>query len=244
MTDFAILAVVPARGGSKGLPGKNVRPLAGIPLLEHSLRLARLCPEITRTIVSTDSEAIADVARKSGGDVPFLRPAELARDDTPMMPVLTHALRAIEAQGQRRYDALLLLDPTSPGRLPEDVAKAKALLVAEPDLRGVIACSKPHFNPFWVGAIERDGRLAQAMPTTASYARRQDVPPFYRINGALYLWRRDHVLDAKEAWHEGHHKLLEIPEARAFSIDDAHEFAVLEALVAAGVLKFPWLEAP
>ncbi len=96
MTSRPILAVVPARGGSKGLPGKNVRPMAGLPLLVHSLRMAAMTREIDRVIVSTDSEEIATVARSHGGDVPFMRPPELARDDSPMMPVLAHALRAIE----------------------------------------------------------------------------------------------------------------------------------------------------
>src|SRR3954451_10687616 len=104
------LAVVPARGGSKGLPGKNIRPLAGLPLLEHSVKLAQLCPEIDRTIVSTDSEEIAEIARAVGAEVPFLRPAKLARDETPMLPVLRHALGELDGA----WDLVLLLDPTSP----------------------------------------------------------------------------------------------------------------------------------
>src|SRR5262249_31749395 len=86
------LALVPARGGSKGLPGKTVRRLAGLPLIVHSLRLAAACPEVDRVVVSTDSPEIAEVARSAGAEVPFLRPAELARDDTPMLPVMVHAL--------------------------------------------------------------------------------------------------------------------------------------------------------
>src|SRR5215218_3886475 len=96
MSAHPILAIIPARGGSKGLPGKNIRPLAGLPLIAHSLRLAAMCPEITRCVVSTDDPAIADVARAHGGDVPFIRPRELAGDDTPMMPVLQHALSEVE----------------------------------------------------------------------------------------------------------------------------------------------------
>ena len=90
----AVLAVIPARGGSKGLPGKNLRSLAGIPLIGHSILLAKMCPQIDRLIVSTESPGIAAVAREYGADVPFVRPVELAQDDTPMWPVLTHALAA------------------------------------------------------------------------------------------------------------------------------------------------------
>src|SRR4051794_37978762 len=126
------LAVIPARGGSRGLPGKNIRSLAGLPLLVHSLRCAALAPEIARTVVSTDSAKIAEVARAHGGDVPFLRPAALATDEAPMMPVLAHAVAAVEAEEGRAYGSVLLLDPTSPTRLPEDVTRAVALLEADP----------------------------------------------------------------------------------------------------------------
>src|SRR5436190_9337115 len=140
------LAVIPARGGSKGLPGKNVRPLAGLPLIEHSLRLARLCPELGRTIVSTDSDGIAEVARAAGGEVPFRRPDDLARDDTPMLPVLRHALEELDPAGAE-YEFVLLLDPTSPGRLPEEVSRAHDMLVERTDADGVVAVSEPGFNP-------------------------------------------------------------------------------------------------
>ena len=119
-----VLAVVPARGGSSGLPGKNIRPFAGLPLLAHSLRCAALTPAITRTVVSTDSPEIAAVARAYCGDAPFLRPAELAQADTPMWPVLRHALAEVEKAEGVTYDFLVLLDPTSPTRTPEELARA------------------------------------------------------------------------------------------------------------------------
>jgi N-acylneuraminate cytidylyltransferase len=234
-----ILAVIPARGGSKGLPGKNLRPLAGLPLIAHSLRLAKMCPEIARCIVSTDDPGIRDTARAHGGDVPFLRPAELAQDDTPMTPVLQHALREIERAEGRTFGSLLLLDPTSPGRLPADVSRAVALLEADPAAQGVMACSRPTFNPFWVGVVEKGAYLAPAFPGP-EYARRQDVPAFLRINGALYLWRRDFI-ERGASWRDEPHRALEIPEARAFSIDDLYEFQVAEQLVAAGLVELPWL---
>jgi CMP-N,N'-diacetyllegionaminic acid synthase len=234
-----ILAVVPARGGSKGLPGKNIRPLAGVPLIGHSLRCAAMCPEIHRTIVSTDDPTIADVARSLGADVPFMRPPELALDNTAMMPVLKHALSTIEQQEGRAYDALLLLDPTSPGRLPAEVAQAAALLAEDSDADGVIACSRPTFNPFWVGVVSRDGYARPAFDPDSRYTRRQDVPAFYRINGALYLWRRAFV--ESSAWPDGNHRLLDMPEARALSIDDEYEFRLAEMLVTTGLVQLPWL---
>ena len=239
MSVHPILAIIPARGGSKGLPGKNIRPLAGLPLIAHSLRLAKLCPEIARCIVSTNDAAIRDVARAHGGDVPFHRPEELARDDTPMTPVLQHALRETEASEGRTYGSVLLLDPTSPGRLPDDVTRAVALLEADPNAQGVMACSIPTFNPFWVGVVEQGAYLAPAFPGE-EYARRQDVPKFLRINGALYLWRRDFI-ERGASWRDVPHRALELPEARAFSIDDLYEFQLAEQLIAAGLVELPWL---
>jgi N-acylneuraminate cytidylyltransferase len=134
---------------------------------------------------------------------------------------------------------VLLLDPTSPGRLPGDVTQAVALLDGDPGAQGVIACSKPTFNPFWVGVVERGSYLAPAV-AGPGYQRRQDVPTFLRVNGALYLWRRDFV-ERGGSWRDEPQLALEIPEARALSIDDLHEFQVAEALLAAGLIELPWL---
>lgn len=239
-----ILAIIPARGGSKGLPGKNIRPLGGLPLIAHSIRLAKMCPEISRTIVTTDSEEIAAVAREYGADVPFLRPAELAQDETPMWPVLRHALSAVEAAEGRRYGGVLLLDPTSPGRVPADVAQAVAALQADANAMGVIAVSEPHFNPRWV-CVETatDGYMRQSFPDTKVYTRRQDVPPTYRINGCLYLWRRNHLADSAEMrLYELPHRMVVIPEERAVHIDELHDFRIAEILVREKLIRFPWTD--
>jgi N-acylneuraminate cytidylyltransferase len=242
-----VLAVIPARGGSKGLPGKNIRPLAGLPLLAHSIRAAALTPEVTRCVVTTDSAEIADVARAHGGDVPFLRPAELAADDTPMAPVVRHALECVETEEGRRYDALLLLDPTSPARVPAQLAEAARRLATTPALDGVVSVSEPTFNPVWVGVRpddERGGALSRYFPAGTGITRRQDVARFLRINGNFYLWRADFVRRLEASWFdEGTHAGLEIPEAQAFSIDDDYEFRLIEALVGAGLITLPWLDA-
>jgi CMP-N,N'-diacetyllegionaminic acid synthase len=236
------LALIPARGGSKGLPGKNVRPLAGLPLLEHSLRLAALCPEITRTVVSTDSPEIAATARAAGGDVPFLRSSELARDETPMWPVLRDALDQVD-QDDRGYDFVLLLDPTSPARLPEDVARAHALLEARREADGVVAVSEPGSNPLWHAVVEDGaGFVEPAFAPARSYGRRQDVPRVLRINGALYLWRAQFVRRESETWLNGRNLPLEIPELRAFHIDSEWELQLCELVLANGLVRLPWLD--
>ena len=244
MTRRRILAVIPARGGSKGLPGKNTRPLAGLPLIAHSIRAAALTDAVTRCVVSTDSEQIAALARQYGGETPFLRPAELAADDTPMAPVVRHALEWCEREEGKPYAAVLLLDPTSPARVPQQLTDAAERLFANDDLDGVISVSEPTFNPVWVGVRPADdGALTRYFADGAGVTRRQDVGRFLRINGNFYLWRADFVRRLEASWFdEGTHDGLEIPEAQAFSIDDEYEFRLIEALVGAGLIVLPWLD--
>lgn len=236
-----ILAVIPARGGSKGLPGKNIRPLTGLPLIAHSIKLAKLCPQITRLIVSTDSEEIASVARQFGAEAPFMRPTDLARDDTPMWPVLRHALQMVESEENSKYDFLILLDPTSPGRLPEDIAGALKKLQAKPEAAGIIGVSQPEFNPIWHCVIERDGWMADLIDTAGKYNRRQDVPVVYRINASLYIWKADFVRREAEGWRHAPHLIYEVPEHRAIHIDDEYEFKKAEMMIQHGLIQLPWL---
>ncbi len=233
------LAVIPARGGSKSLPGKNLALLAGLPLIEHSLRLARLCPEIARTVVTTDSDQIAAAADEMGGEV-LRRPPTLAEDDTPMLPVLRHALDALDPDGTR-YRLLLLLDPTSPGRLPEDVTAAHRLLDDSPDADGVVAVSEPSFNPIWHAVVDRDGYIDPLVPGGDAYGRRQDVPRVFRINAALYLFRAAFLRRETRTWMAGRHRLLEIPEIRAFHIDTQQDLDLCELELANGIVRLPWL---
>lgn len=240
-----VLAIIPARGGSRGLPGKNIRLFAGIPLIVHSIRFAKRCPEITRCVVSTDSQEIAAVSKKHEADVPFIRPSELAGDDTPMWPVLHHALAKVETEEGIAYDTVILLDPTSPAREINDVSKALKKLEAAPEADGVIAVSEPDFNAIWHSVIEKDGWMQDLIPEGVRYERRQDAPRVFRINGALYAWRASFVRKGGSSWRGGRHQLLEIPDTRAMSIDTQEEFERAQLLVTSGHIRFPWLdEAP
>ena len=235
-----VLAVVPARGGSRGLPDKNLRSLCGLPLVAHALQAAAATPSVTRAIVSTDSEEIARVARAHDGDVPFLRPVELAGDDTPMAPVIAHALDTIEALEGRSYDALLLLDPTSPAREPAQLEAAIARLLADPDLDGVVSVSEPTFQPEWVGVRDEGDTLRRYFASGTGVTRRQDAGRYLRINGNFYVWRAASARALQRSWFdEGRYAGYEIPEAQAFSIDDEYEFRLIEALVTAGLVRLP-----
>lgn len=238
-----ILGLVPARGGSKGLPGKNLRPLAGLPLVAHSILCAKMLgAAIDRLIVSTDSEEIAAVGRKYGAEVPFLRPVELAGDATPMLDVVQHAVREMEKIAGKRYGSVLLLDPTSPARYASDVLSAIEKLEKTPSADGVIGVSEPVFNPYWHCVIEKEGFMEPLIPGADKYTRRQEVPHVYRINASLYLWRRDFILNAKGNWMNGRFVMQEIPEERAVHIDYAPEFEKLDLYVKNGMIKLPWLE--
>ena len=243
MSAHPVLAIIPCRGGSRGLPGKNIAPLAGLPLIAHSIRLSKLCGEIAKCIVSTDSEEIAAVAREYGAEVPFLRPAALATDDAPMWPVLQHALEEMESRDACRFGSVLLLSPTSPGRLPKDVSNAIQILEEDGHAFGVVAVSRPSFNPRWVCVdIASDGYMRQSFPDGNIYVRRQDVPAVYRINGTLYLWRRDHVAYSETPrYFDEPHRMLEIPENRAIDIDSQHDLRLAELLLREGLVRWPWL---
>lgn len=237
-----ILAIIPARGGSKGFPMKNIRSFAGLPLIAHSILFARLCPEIDRCIVSTDSPEIARVAKDFGADLPFVRPRELAEDGTPLWGVLRHALMSMEAQEGSSYDALLLLDPTSPGREPADLRAMCRRLAANVEADGVISVAKPPFNPIWHCVVEKEGWMENLLPEGTLFDRRQDLPLVYRIDGSLYLWRTRFVRQEPVSWRRGGRYLLhEIPDLRAWSIDTEEQFEVAELLVKNGKVSLPWL---
>lgn len=239
-----VLAVIPARGGSRGLPGKNIRSLCGLPLVAHAIRAAAMTPVVTRAVVTTDSAQIAALAREHGGDVPFIRPPELAADDTPMGPVIAHAITTVEAMEGTTYDAVLLLDPTSPARDPQQLADAVDLLWQDPDLDGVVSVSEPTFQPEWVGVRQDGTTLSRYFPSGSGVTRRQDTGRYLRINGNFYVWRAASARALRQSWFdEGRYTGLEIPEAQAFSIDDEFEFRLIEALVAAGLVRLPWIEA-
>ncbi len=240
-----ILCVIPARGGSKGLPGKNIRPLMSHPLIAHSIMCAKMVNDLNKIVVTTDSDEIAKVATSYGAEVPFKRPPELSTDDAGMIPVLQHCLKECEKIFAKRFESLLLLDPTSPGRYPKDIKKAIDILDGDKNADGVIGVSEPEFNPLWHCVIEReDGFLKPLIEGAANFKRRQEVPKVYRINASLYLWRRDFILseNALQWIEKGRNLMAEIEEIRAIHIDHLEDFERARALLECRVIEFPWLK--
>jgi N-acylneuraminate cytidylyltransferase len=242
MSLLPLLAIIPARSGSKGLPRKNLRPLAGLPLIAHSIKFAAMCQPIKRCIVSTDNEEIRDVAFFHGGDAPFLRPAELAADDTPMLPVLQHALKQVEQTEGRTYAGVLLLQPTSPVRSPAELDQALAIMEQDSSAVGVVAVAETPFNPAYVCVRSDSDYIAMAFGDERK--SRHDFAPVLRITGSLYLWRRDYIASCSELrMAQERHRMLVIPKDRVFDIDDLNDFRLAELAVTSGMITLPWLSS-
>jgi CMP-N-acetylneuraminic acid synthetase len=190
VTASAVLALIPARGGSKGIPDKNIRPLAGRTLLEYAARAASASGVVDRIVLSTDSERIAAEGRRIGVEVPFSRPRELAGDDTPMFPVIEHAVESLEQHGWRP-EIIVLLQPTSPLRRPDHIRNAVQQLRDGPADSVVTVVELPrHLSPDYVMRIDH-GRLVPFLPEGAAVTRRQDVRPAFERDGTVYaFWTR------------------------------------------------------
>ncbi len=199
MVSMEILAIIPARGGSKSIPRKNIRPLAGHPLIAYSIAAGRQSKLVTRTIVSTDDEEIAVVARQYGAETPFLRPAEFAQDNTTDFPVFTHALNWLKEYEGYQPEMLVQLRPTSPIRPPELVDAALQLLLDHPDadsVRGIVPSGQ---NPFKMWRVDGEGRMRPLLsaPGIAEpfNAPRQALPQTYWQTGHIDAIRARTILE-------------------------------------------------
>lgn len=182
-----ILALIPARGGSKGIPHKNIAPLAGKPLIQYSIDAALQSKYIDYVFVSTDDAEIADIAKKNGSKVPFLRPKELASDTAKTIDAVLHAIETLREAGET-FDSLVLLQPTSPLRTAEDIDGAIERFYAC-GRKAVVSVSEVSDHPILIRTIEQtdDGERLKPLLQVSSTVRRQDMPPYYRVNGSIYI---------------------------------------------------------
>ena len=226
-----ILGVIPARGGSKGIPRKNIRPVAGRPLIAYTIEAARKARSLSRVIVSTDDPEIAEVARAWGAEAPFLRPAELARDDTPGPEPIIHAVEWLRDHEGYRPELVMKLQPTSPLREARDIDAAVEIARRRDADSVVSVCALKH-HPYWTKAIAPDGRLTTSIPTDRSYASRQELPPMYALAGAIYLVKTAVLLATRNYYTDRTYAYV-IPEERALDVDTPWDLRVLEALLRA-----------
>lgn len=220
-----VLAIIPARGGSKGLPGKNIVPLAGKPLIAWSIEAAMGCPEIDRLILSSDDGDIMATARQFGCEVPFVRPAHLAHDTASSVEVVLHALETLP----ERYDWVVLLQPTSPLRLSTDISACLVQCRAQqvPACVTVVLAAK---SPFWSYYLTADQRMMPVLERAVLHAGRQQLPAVYTLNGAVYVARCD--------WFRQHRTFIGpetcaqvMPVERSVDIDTAFDLKMAALLL-------------
>lgn len=219
-----MLALIPARGGSKGLPGKNIRPLKGRPLIGWSIEAARASRYVSRIVVSSDDEEILAVARDQGAETPFRRPASLAGDATPGMDVVLHALDQLAG-----FEWVVLLQPTSPLRLAADIDAAIEQCLKTNAPACVSVCEAPA-SPWWMFEVGAECRMRSFLPAEQRPVRRQDLPDLYALNGAVYV--------AKTEWLRMSLSFLTeetvayvMPPARSVDIDTLFDFQLAECLL-------------
>lgn len=224
------IAFIFARGGSKGLPKKNIRPLAGKPLIAWSIEHARAVERIERVIVSTDSEEIAAVARDFGADVPFMRPAELAKDESPEWLAWRHALAFFQDTEGALPDAMLSVPTTAPLRLPIDLENCLDEF-AKGDSDMVITVSDAHRNP-WFNMVKEnsDGSVGLVIAPAAGVTRRQDAPAVFDMATVAYVARPQFVMQ-KMGIFSGRVRAVKVPVERAIDIDNLFDFELTEFLI-------------
>lgn len=220
-----VLAVIPARGGSKGVPYKNLKPLGDKPLLAWSVEAAKNAKRVTRCVVSTDDQKIVDAAKAAGADVPFTRPPELATDSARSLPVMVHALDALEKLGQT-FDVAVMLQPTTPYRTAADLDGALELLERTGADSVISVVDVGAWHPARMKYLEGDRLIDPPFCEREENQPRQELPPMYIRNGAIYATKvsvlRGGSFKGKDcrAWV--------MPEQRSVNIDTASDFAMAE----------------
>ena len=224
-----VVAVIAARGGSKGLPGKNIRPLAGKPLIAYSIEAAKASPYVDRVIVTTDSPEIAEVARKFGAEVPFMRPAELAEDLTPTEPVLAHAVEWLEREEGYRVDIVVFLQPTDIFRKRTMIDETVKRLLDDPTLESAFVAYKTHKN-FW---RKKDGQFVRMAPDLA-YGPRQKKEPVYREDTGLACATRASLIKAGKRLGDRVDIIVNDDDASSIDIHNEFDFWLADRVLSQG----------
>lgn len=231
--DKRVLALVPARSGSKGLPNKNILPIHGKPLLAWPIEAARGAALVDRVVISTDNVHYAELAVAAGADAPFLRPADLASDASPSIDFILHAIDTLAAAGEL-YDYLVLLEPTSPLTEPADIDEALRRLHSRREIAdaivGVSAITTLH--PSFAVRVGDDGRIhPYAAPSFGQMPRRQDTEPLFSLDGSLYISSID-ALRLERGFCHARTLPYETPRWKSLEVDDIVDFICIEALLA------------
>ena len=224
----SILALIPARGGSKGLLRKNILPLSGKPLIAWTIEQAKASAYLDKVIVSTDDAEIAEISRRFGAEVPFMRPEKLASDGAKAMDVIIHAIERLEGNGDI-YDLTMLLQPTSPLRTAGDIDRAIELLFLKNAGAVVSVCETEH-HPFWSNMLPPDGNMKDFLRPDVANKNRQELPVFYRLNGAIYLASVEY-LKTNSGFMSTNTYAYIMPKEHSIDIDTKMDFQFAEFLM-------------
>lgn len=225
-----ILAIIPARAGSKRLPGKNSKILCGKPLVQWTIEAALQCPLITDVLVSTDSQEIFDIAKQSGAQVPFLRPPEIANDTATAIDVVKHTLGYL-AQQQKVYDYIVWLQPTSPLRSTKNIIEAINKL-EEKSALGVISVCECDHSPLWSNTLDDSERMEHFLTDfLKSNPRSQSLPAYYRLNGAIYIAQVDELVRQGTFFLEDKLYAYVMDSEASVDIDHRLDFKLAELLL-------------
>jgi CMP-N,N'-diacetyllegionaminic acid synthase len=225
--DHPIVCVIPARGGSKGLPGKNIKMFCGKPLIAHTIEQAKQSKYIDRVIVSTEAEEVSRISLQYGADVPFMRPMELAGDSSSTADALLHAINWIENKDQYLFDILVLLHATTPLRSVEDIDKSIALLIEE-SADNVFSVTESHRNPYF-NMVEQDKDGFVKLVKEGNYFTRQSAPKVYDMNASIYVWWKE-IFKTRNGLFSDKTRLYVMPKERSIDIDDSLDFRIAEFL--------------
>ena len=220
-----ILAIIPARGGSKGIPKKNIRPFCGKPLIAYSIEAAKAAPSVSRVIVDTDSQEIADIAKKYGAEVPFLRPAEFATDTAKIIDSTEHLLKKLKEAEEYEPSHVLLLQPTSPMRTSDDIEKA-VVLMAKRGANNVISVCR---TESLLLRMDDDCKLQMQNAEVAS-ANRQQAGRYYKFDGSMIYLIETAALLRDRSFAGGEPHGYEIERWRAVDLDDPQDFVLGELI--------------
>jgi N-acylneuraminate cytidylyltransferase len=227
------IILICARGGSKGLPGKNIKPLNGIPLIGWSINIAKQIKRASRIVVSTDSEEIAQVALKYGAEVPFMRPKDLAQDDSPEWLVWRHAIKYVESHEGEDIDAIVVLPVTAPLRSVKDVDTCIDLF-EEGEVDSVITVSEANRSPYFNMTVNNDSGYASLVISPENQIiRRQDAPEVFDMTTVAYVVNTNAVKLSNGVF-KGKVKSIVIPQERSIDIDTLLDFKIAECLVLNG----------
>jgi len=231
-----VFGVIPARGGSKGLPGKNLKRLGALSLIGHAVASAREARLLTRFVVSTDSAEIADEARRHGAEAPFLRPAEFANDHAGMVPVLQHAVRWLESAAGVRPDFVVTLQPTSPFRTGAEIDRTIDRVI-ETGADSAQTLVEASYHPFFMKTLDGDRTIA-LFADGKKYVRRQDAPAVYQPSGAVYVTRYPVLMEEGLVLGHDNRGIVMSFEA-SVNIDTEWDFLLAELLLARGRAPIP-----